>query len=115
MDELLHSFQTLQTIDGVEEFDIIMRAMREMPETLEGRIKYIHDAFIRYSRYVKYVDFDLYPWINNPVKEFIANYPHLSKMPTNTIIDFYKLAKTIDHMIIVRFEDETIGAIDEEI
>lgn len=115
MDELLNSFQTLKTFDGFEEYDIITRAMRDTPETLEERMNYIHNAFVRYSRYIKYVNFELYPWINDPIKEFLRNYQHLSKMPKENVIEFYKLAKTIDHMIIVCFEDETRSSIDEEI
>jgi len=115
MDDLLHSFQSLHTLEGEEEYEIIVKASLNMPEKLEDRLKYIHDAFVRYSRYVKYVDFDLYPWINNPVKEFFKHYPYLSAMTTDQINDFYKSAKTIDHMILVRFEDETRGRIDEEI
>lgn len=115
LNDLLNSFQRLETIDGYDEYDIITNAMRNMPEILDERIKYIHNAYVRYNRYVRYVDFDLYPWINEPVKQFCNQYIHLSKMPKDTIIEFYKLAKTIDHMIIVRFEDETRENIDEEI
>lgn len=107
MDELLYAFEGLKTIQGEEEYEIIKRASLNMSEKLEDRIRYIHDAFVRYNRYIKYVDFDLYPWINNPVKEFLSNYPYLSGMTTSQIIEMYKMSKTIDHMIIVRFEDET--------
>lgn len=114
MDDLLHSFQTLKTIDGIEEYELIINAMRNMPETVEERVKYIHAAYVRYIRYVKYVDFNMYIWIDKPLKEFFQNYSHIFKMSNDTINDFYKLAKTIDHMIIVCFEDETRTSIDEE-
>jgi hypothetical protein len=116
MDEIISTLDKIRTFDGYEEYMIMVNTMKEMPEDINGRVNYIHYAFVRYQRYIKHIDFEhLYPWIHSQINIFISNYPLLSKMSDSQKHDFYKLAKTIDHMMIVAFEDETRGVrVDEE-